>query len=357
MPRATEIPGGHRVQFRKTAEALRTIGVNLFVAEGVELPFDSVDVVHGFQLNIEDIRACRRTGASVVISTIYWGFDYNQGRSMRHLIRDRAVGSIRGLQLLRNGSLGSVSLRRACLDRIHDVLPLLAAYEAADVLLPNAAGEATAIRSDLHTTTPIGVVPNGVDTVLFSNRGFEPAERNTVLCVGRIEPHKNQLGLVEALEGLDLRLVIVGHPHPHHLDYLDRVRKAANGKAELILGLPHSQLPVLYRRAKVHVLPTWFETTGLASLESGLSGCNIVTTSRGHAREYFGSFAWYCDPADPPTIRRAVEQALAAPPHSGLADRIRARYSWERVATTTLQAYEVALGRRDTDELPSSLPD
>ena len=72
-------------------------------------------------------------------------------------------------------------------------------------------------------------------------------------------------------------------------------------------GGPHPRTVVaLYRSARVHVLPSWFETTGLVSLEAGLCRCDVREHNRGHAREYLGDFAWYCDPADPASICSAV---------------------------------------------------
>jgi glycosyltransferase involved in cell wall biosynthesis len=93
-------------------------------------------------------------------------------------------------------------------------------------------------------------------------------------------------------------VVLVGYPHPHHPDYYDAAKRMAekNPNVSIRPGVPHKELISLYQGAKVHILPSWFETTGLVSLEAALCGCNIVTTSRGYARDYFQNMAWYCDP-------------------------------------------------------------
>ena len=87
------------------------------------------------------------------------------------------------------------------------------------------------------------------------------------------------------------------------------------------------------------MLPSWFETTGLVSLEAALSGCSIVSTSRGHAREYLDRFATYCDPGRPDSVLAAVRQAWAAPPSPELRQRILDRYTWSHVAEATVAAY------------------
>jgi glycosyltransferase involved in cell wall biosynthesis len=106
------------------------------------------------------------------------------------------------------------------------------------------------------------------------------------------------------------------------------------------------QLRNLYRGARVHVLPSWFETTGLVSLEAALSGCSVVSTSLGHAREYLGDLAWYCDPREPASILAAVRQAWGTPPSSALRQRVLDHYTWKHVADATIEAYGTLAGRR-----------
>lgn len=214
------------------------------------------------------------------------------------------------------------------------------------MLLPNSQGEANSLERDAHIKTDYRVVPNGVDPARYSPGEGSFEARTTVLYAGRVEPHKNQLGLLEALHGTGLKVVLAYVPHRDHAAYLKHCEEAAAGWAELVEDPTPAQLLALYRSARVHVLPSWFETTGLVSLEAGLSGCNVVSTNRGHAREYLGDFAWYCDPADPASIRAAVQDAWNSPERAGLRERILTSYTWEHVARATLEAYEEVLARR-----------
>ena len=109
--------------------------------------------------------------------------------------------------------------------------------------------------------------------------------------------------------------------------------------------LPYSELTALYESARVHVVPSSFETTGLVSLEAALSGCNIVTTDRGYAREYLGDNAWYCDPSDSRSIAEAVLAAWESPPDPSLRARILDNYTWDHTARATLEGYLQALHR------------
>ena len=93
-------------------------------------------------------------------------------------------------------------------------------------------------------------------------------------------------------------------------------------------------------------MPSWFETTGLASLEAGLCGASIVSTDRGHAREYFGTMARYCDPSSPHSIRSAIEAALSTAQSDDLRKHIAGNFTWAHTAAKTVEAYEALLEGR-----------
>jgi glycosyltransferase involved in cell wall biosynthesis len=220
------------------------------------------------------------------------------------------------------------------------------AFCSADLLLPNSHGEAVAIRRELHVRTPMRVVPNGADPTLFS-LPMEPVARDRVVYVGRLDPHKNQLGLIEALRGTGLPLLLVGATHPDHRQYADRCYAAARGYAvEFRSHVPHEQLASIYHSARVHAIPSFFETTGLASLEAALCGAAIVTTREGWAREYFGESAIYCRPESAESIRRAVDRAWRGGSDRALPGRIRQHFTWEQAAAETIRAYDALLSRR-----------
>ena len=98
-----------------------------------------------------------------------------------------------------------------------------------------------------------------------------------------------------------------------------------------------------YRKAKVHVLPSWHETCGLSSLEAAAMGCNIVITEKGFTREYFGDDAFYCEPGDPESIFNAVENAAQSECHTELQQKILHHYTWQQAAASTLIAYQNSL--------------
>lgn len=339
---SSHIPGGHRVQLDQTRSALEQIGVSVDVTHEEHPELLGYDLVHAFGLKPTHLRRCRQHGVPVAYSPIYWDRQYVTGqhdtgrplftwkrrvraglRLMSTALRGRHIEECEALSALQ-------SRRRVC-------------YEMSDLLLPNSEAEARAIISDLDVTTPYHVVPNAVDHTRFVREEGSGEVRDSVLYAGRFEPHKNQLGLIEAMRGSEIPLVLVGPPHPDHERYYERCRQSAATNVSIIPGLPHDELPPLYARARVHAVPSWFETTGLVSLEAALSGCNVVTTSRGFARDYLGDMAWYCNPADPPSIRKAVEAAYHAPFREQLHRHVLRHFTWEHTAAATRAGYELML--------------
>jgi glycosyltransferase involved in cell wall biosynthesis len=330
-----EIPGGHRVQADRTAEALRALGADVSLVFGPDADLDGADVVHGIGPEASWIRRARLLGIPVALSTIYVSREY--------FFRPRRRWSER-VEL--NARLGYSVLRRGAHETAIRVLePALSkqlAFETADRLLPNSESEARAIRDELGVSTPISVVPNAVDHRLFVPPP-DDSQRDGVLYVGRIEPHKNQLRLIQALKGTGVQLTLVGAMHPHHAAYYQECQRAADGNVEFLEARDQAELVSLYQRAAVHAMPSLFETTGLTSLEAALCDAAIVTTDRGYVRDYFESDVHYCDPEDAGSIRDAVLVALTTGACRRLRERILSRYTWDHTAGTTLEAYEAML--------------
>jgi len=347
MPSDHVIPGGHRVQMYETGRALRELGV--CVREDIVRQPDltDIDLVHGFGLTAEDVRYCRNRGRPVLLSTIYWELSYRyyryNSRSLPQALRDLG-GAAKAAKTRLRGMIPVVTAAKSVLRRD---MEMLAAFEAADLLLPNSYGEMRAIEDEIGPSTPSRFVPNGVNPSMFLANRPTDDRTQVILCVGRIEPHKNQLGVIEALRGSGLDLVIAGFSHPHHAQYLARCHEAGAGWVSFRLECTQEEIMLLLRSARVHVLASRFETTGLVSLEAALSGCRVVSTSRGYAREYLGDDAFYCDPENPTSIRRAVNAAIGAPTSRRLQERILAHYTWAHAGRATLDAYIEVLGRGD----------
>jgi glycosyltransferase involved in cell wall biosynthesis len=90
----------------------------------------------------------------------------------------------------------------------------------------------------------------------------------------------------------------------------------------------------------LHALPSWFETTGLSTLEALAAGRPVVVASGPCVAEYFGSCASFCEAASIRSIRRSVERALEGP--RGCELELAQNYSWDRTAAALIRAYTEA---------------
>jgi glycosyltransferase involved in cell wall biosynthesis len=328
-PGARAVTGGYVIQAERTASALAAFGVEATVTDHPDPDLSGVDVVHAMGLPPELLER-PRGGRPIVMSTIYWPVYGRPPGWWRRRFRESRMAAAAVSHWRRIDLHPERSRRRR-------------AYLTADLLLPNSVSEAAAIRDALHIDRPWHVVPNAADATVFAPPRRD-APRRGVVMVGRLEPHKNQLGLIRALRGSGVPLTIVGNPHPDHPAYADACYRAADAAVTFESGREQSALPALYQAAVVHALPSWWETTGLVSLEAALSGCQIVTTSRGFAFDYFEDLAHYCDPQRPASIAVAVARALDAEPSPMLRERVATKFSWVRAAEETHRAYLKVLG-------------
>jgi glycosyltransferase involved in cell wall biosynthesis len=106
----------------------------------------------------------------------------------------------------------------------------------------------------LHrTAVPLSVIKGGVDASAFTPPE-RPVERDRVLYVGRILPHKGIDRLIRAIPA-DLPLTVCGRPY--HPEYFDLLRSLAEGKrVEFLTDADDATTLDLYRRGWATVLPS-----------------------------------------------------------------------------------------------------
>ena len=348
-------PGGDTVQVDQTRKALCALGI-----EAVVYPAESIaslpmcDLVHVFNLQMPEsawrvMQSVRGRGLPLAFSPIYWEeYELWFGTGgIRHGIWHRS----RRVLGEGNARRGYVTWQRAKERAMPAWRLQRKTLMAADALLPNSNAEASmlcrAFRLGASCRERFHVVPNGIDPELFlpppkpdEQFAARHGVRDFILQVATVYPVKNQLAVLEALSDRPEPLVFIGHPHPAFGEYAAECRRRGEtrGRVVFIDHVPHDQLPGVYALARVHVLPSWRETPGLASLEAAAAGCKVVTTSIGSAAEYFRQEAWYCDPGDIGSIRRAVLSAQDQPPTTVLRDRVLQEYTWKAAAQATRQA-------------------
>lgn len=143
---------------------------------------------------------------------------------------------------------------------------------------------------------------------------------NFVLCVGTIDPRKNQGALLRIWQELVIRLgphtcpqlVLVGrddlslHSDPAFLS-LQKV-----GKVELLSGLSDREVSALYRACRFTAFPSTSEGYGLPVAESLAYTKLCVASDLPAIRSHAGDLAWYFDPTSIADAINTFERAITS---------------------------------------------
>jgi glycosyltransferase involved in cell wall biosynthesis len=336
VPTATGLVGGHTTQLVETQLALRRAGISVETGTVGEVNAERWDIVHAFG-DIRPLLQQRIPLPRLVVSPLYFPRSVVLGPVFR--------GGTRGAKLYVSTRHWASHIRRReeWRRRLNDFHAMHLAWERADVVIVNSAAEARLLQRDaIDGYRDVRVAYSGVGQMAF---GGEPRQGRRligigddpfVLSVGRIEPRKNQLSLALALRDLSLRLVLVGEVLPGNERYFSAVRKAAPEVIH-VPHLEHEDLRHVYAAAAVHALPSWFETTGLVTLEALAAGTPVVVDNGPCPLEYFSGCAATCDPADVRSIHRAIASAAQKPLGC---ERARARrFSWDNTAEDLIYIY------------------
>jgi glycosyltransferase involved in cell wall biosynthesis len=205
----------------------------------------------------------------------------------------------------------------------------------------------------------VRVVYGGVDVDRF--RPDPQEDREGVLFVGRITPHKGLDRLIEALPA-GVRLTVVGtaghDPRLPERDYPRFLRRLAQDKEVRFLGpLGDAELARCYRQAAVVVIPSVNRTCydrpvvisellGLVALEAMASATPVLASRIGGLPEIVidGTTGVLVAPGDVAALAESLRDLLSAPRLArslGEAGRqhVRERFTWSACAARCLAAY------------------
>ena len=228
-------------------------------------------------------------------------------------------------------------------------------------------------RSDIARLygAPVGkvdVVPAGVDLEMFRPLGRDESRRllglgrgRVILAVAqRIEPLKGLDVIIEALplmdDGGETRFLIVGGDENSDTE-IARLRGVAErlgvGDRVTFAGaVSQDELPAYYSAADVCVLPSYYESFGLAALESLACGTPVVASRVGGPMSFIvdGVNGHLVPERSPQAYARCLDAVM--PPHSEMAEasrRTAAGMGWDSVADGLLAHYSSLIEGRGTE--------
>ena len=237
---------------------------------------------------------------------------------------------------------------------------------SADAIVVSTAQEKQDLVRLYHTPPHnVWVNPAGVDLELFrpvdkshARQALGFGEKKVILYVGRLEPLKGVDLLINAVALLedpsDTNLLIVGGNVGQERE-LDRLRSLAvqlgiGGSVTFTGAVKQTDLPSYYSAADVFVLPSYYESFGLAALEAMACGTPVVVSRVGGLKTFVKAgetgylIPWHCP--EPFAQRLDVLLANAGLRETmGKAARAKAQeMSWSGVADRMLDIYSCLMG-------------
>jgi glycosyltransferase involved in cell wall biosynthesis len=355
--------GGDGTVIEETMRALRGLGHRADLLLDASPDLRACDVVHlnnisRSQDTLEHLRHAKAAGKPTVLTALYEDMDRYLKPAMktdllfRYLATKGQKVPLEGLTTLR----ASFELDRDPLSDpiarqlgIGDPERQGEILRGVDLILTSGKAESESIRKKFPGSAPITEMLYGFNRAYASADGrlFEQRHglKDFALCVGRLEPRKNQWQLIEIFRSLPkMTLVLVGVFSDPTMEPLIRAYAPAN--VRFFPRLPLDELASAYAAARLHVLPSWYELPGLVSLEAAAAGSRVATTDWGTSRDYFGELAWYLSPDDPVAMRKVIQEAFDSAPKDGLREHVLEGFSWERTAASAVEAYRRVLARR-----------
>lgn len=316
-PMAFHTPGGGEVQLLAYEKHLPSLGVEVRRFDSWNPKFLEHDLVHFFSVIGGSSHFCafvKGLGLPLVVTSSLWATE----------------------ETAANFPIGEIRHQLSLADRV----------------VTNSRTESTTLARLLDLPDEkFAAVRNAIDTRFLTRA--DPAEfrqafgveGDFILCVGNVEPRKNQLRLAEAVRRIGgPPLMLAGSVREPA--YLAAVQDAGGGRVRYlgVIGHDSSLLASAYGACSVFALPSLFETPGLAALEAAAQGAPVVITREGSTKEYFGSSARYVDPFSIDEIGDALRDSLADRQSAG-----RARFvppSWEEVCGELRVVYRQVLNER-----------
>lgn len=233
----------------------------------------------------------------------------------------------------------------------------------ADAVICVGQAEYDAVRQR-YPSKRIYLVPNGVDVQHFARAegqtfcdtyGFKPEEK-IILCVSRIDPQKNQIGLVRAFgrfaENRPLhRLVLLGPIaiEAYHREVATEIeRLGLNDKVRVIGGLRPDDplLPSAYKAAELFVLPSVYEPFGIAVLEAWAAGIPVLASRVGGVSGIATDreTALLFDPMEEEQLMEGMSEladngSLRSALTNAAFRSVSEKYDWSAIASRTLDIY------------------
>jgi len=324
-PMLFQTSGGLKMKVGRTVDALVRRGIDARLIDPVRERLRDFDLVHVFAAyngNQRLVEQAKNDGLPVVVSTIL-NPPFSQWEGVRARFLSRVVGRLTQWTVTTSYQQMVTTLTLA------DHLVVLGSIERR-------------MLTDAYLTEArkISIVHNGIGEEFFRATPdaflarWPALKRPFVLHTGLIGDVKNQLGLVRALKGLDIDIVLIGQTVGSARGYLDACLAEGGARVHYLGELPHGELIASACAASALVaIPSFHEGMPNSILEALAADRPAVLTDN-HTMDFDlpVDVAAQVSAVDEAAIRRAVTGFLERPPAPGRARSVVADMSWDVVA-------------------------
>jgi len=306
---------GHQCKLLDVLENSDCQGYDGFILVNIDRPVETVDYWRMIKASAPDAKVFlipihhpisainkferKRRGLGYSIFNSFFP-DFYFREKIKNLVRFRRN---RRLLLTSLGHLG-ISYRRAISDILRSV----------DGIIYISEGEKNSVEHDFDVVSSRYVVAHNAvelaerpDFIDWSSRKYD------VVVVGRIEPRKNQLSVLQALGKSGHKVCFIGSVNKNSDSYCDEFLKRVNESANFdYLGvMPHGETLKVVANSRMLLNTSYFEVNPLVDLEAALVRTQVITTKYSYTPESLPN-ADLVDPWDVKDIRRKVEDLLGS---------------------------------------------
>ncbi len=333
------VGGGLSTQIDMTVTELRRLGIDVtFHDQWQKHKPNDFDLLHVFRADIGTmgiVRCFYDAGVPVLVSPVYLC------QQNRFLVKTQML---------------IVSVFHRLIPHFRSDFEVLADIcSMASAVIPNTKEEADFFIDSIGVDRKkISIIPNAVEERFQNGDPLEfktkfSIESDFVLAIGGLgAKRKNMLNFIKAMKIAGLPAVILGESSANEYGRICQSELERTPNVRLINHLPHSgtMLESAYSACRVFAMPSYLETPGIAAMEAALTGAALVITPNGGTQEYFEEMAIYTDPKSPTKIAADILTAWNNDNDpQKLREHLRSKYSWSRVAESTLTVYRKILGK------------
>jgi glycosyltransferase involved in cell wall biosynthesis len=351
-------PGGDTVVTKEYMRILAGMGIETVFSCDPDTDMVRFDIIHIINLTMTGsteklAQSASRQRKPFVVTTLQE--DFPKFRSKVHFAANRLTAYVKSGQ-----NPETLKFFSEAIHHVPQSTHLTSPFAALSANRLLACGEHEA--SLLHRMFPrssVSVVKFGIAKRIHTNISkdlFTSAfnVKDFVLCVGSVEPRKNQLMLLTALEHDNIPIVFVDGTTTYSPSYKNACMEFKRSSKTIFTGtLSNEMLVSAYMSAKVHCLPSFYELPGLVSLEAARYGCKVTASLWGTLPDYLGNTIRYFEPDDSNDLRSSLLDTIESAPHNELLS-LATSFTWEKSAADVLSIYMEILDNPYVPHLPLS---